>query len=86
VSAAFRLNNKEAKREMKLNFNNEILPFCSEPKYLGGSLDRLLADRRHLESLHKKLTSCVAFLSGLVGSGWGSGATILRTATLPLVH
>ena len=35
VSAAFHLNNKEAKRELKVNFNNETLPFCSEPKYLG---------------------------------------------------
>jgi len=29
VSAAFHLNNKEAKRELKVNFNNETLPFCS---------------------------------------------------------
>ena len=27
VSAVFRLNNKEAKRELKVNFNNETLPF-----------------------------------------------------------
>jgi len=26
VSAAFHLNNKEAKRELKVNFNNETLP------------------------------------------------------------
>jgi len=42
VSAVFRLNNKEAKRELKVNFNNDTLPFCSEPKYLGVSLDRSL--------------------------------------------
>jgi len=34
VSAAFHLNNKEAKRELNVNFNNETLPFCSKPKYL----------------------------------------------------
>ena len=39
VSAAFHLNSKEAKRELKVNFNNETLPFCSEPKYLGVTLD-----------------------------------------------
>jgi len=33
VSAVFYLNNKEAKREVKVNHNNETLPFCSEPKY-----------------------------------------------------
>ena len=35
LSAAFHLNNKEAKCELKVKYNNEILPFCSEPKYLG---------------------------------------------------
>jgi len=29
--SAFHLNNKEAKRELKVNFNKETLPFCSEP-------------------------------------------------------
>jgi len=27
----FRLNNKEAKRDFKINQNNNTLPFCSEP-------------------------------------------------------
>jgi len=83
ASAAFHLINKEAKRELKVNFNNETLPFCSEPKYLGVTLDRSLTYRRHPESLRKKLTS---LLMRLAGSGWGAGATTLRTATLALVH
>ena len=86
VSAAFHLNNKEAKREMNVNFNNETLRFCSEPKYLGVTLDRSLTYRRHLESLRKKLTSPVALLRRLAGSGCGAGATALRTATLSLVN
>jgi len=53
VSAAFHLKNKEAKRELKVNFHNETLPFFSEPKYLGVTLDRSLMYRRHLESLRK---------------------------------
>jgi len=45
VTTAFRRNNKEAKRELRANYNNEILPFCPEPKYLGIKLDRsLIAD------------------------------------------
>jgi len=31
MSAAFHLNNKEAKRELKVNLKKS-LPFCSEPK------------------------------------------------------
>jgi len=49
-------------------------------------LDRSLTYRRQLESLRKKLTSDVALLRRHAGSGWGAGATILRTATLALVR
>jgi len=86
VYAAFHLNNKEAKCELKVNFSNKVLPFCSKPKYLGVTLNRSLTYRRHLESLSKKLTSRLALLSRLAGSGWGAGATTLRTAALALVH
>jgi len=86
VSAVFHLNNKEAKRELKVNFNNETLPFCSKTKYLRVTLDRLLTYRRYLESLRKKLTSRVTILRQVAGSGWGAGATTLRIATLALVH
>ena len=82
MSAAFHLNNKEAKRELKVNFSNETLPFCSNRIYLGVMLDRSLTHRRYLESLRKKLTSRVPLLR----PGWGVGATTLRIATLALVH
>jgi len=68
------------------HLNNEILPLCFEPKCLGVTLDRLLTYRPHLESLRKKLTSRVALLRWLPGSGWGAGATTLQIATLALVH
>ena len=84
--AVFHLNNKEAKRELKINHNNETLPVCSGPKYLTVTLDSTLRYCRHLESLRKKLTSCVALLRRLAGSGWDAGATTLQTATLPPVH
>jgi len=86
LSAAFHLNNKEAKHEVKVNYNNEIQPFCSEPKYLGVMLDRLLTYRQYLGSLCKKLTSRIMLLRRLAGSGWGAGTTTLQTATLALVH
>jgi len=76
----------EAKREPKVNINNETLPFCSEPKNLGVTLDRSLTFRRHLESFRRKLTSRVALLRQLAGSGWSAGATTLLTATLALVY
>jgi len=42
-------------------YNDETLPFCSEPKYIGVKLDRSLTCRRHLESL-RKLTIRAALL------------------------
>jgi len=44
VSAVFHLNNKEAKRELKVKYN-ETLQFCSESKYLGVTLDMSLTYR-----------------------------------------
>jgi len=69
LAALLHLNNKEAKRELKVKYNNKTLPFFSEPKHIGVMLDRSLTYRRHLESLRKKLTSCVTLLRWLAGSG-----------------
>ena len=86
VTAAFHLNNREAKRELKIYNNGRLLPFCPTPTYLGVKLDRSLTFRHHLVALRKKLSSRVTLLRRLVGSGWGAGAKTLRIATLSLVH
>ena len=86
VTAAFHLNNREAKLELKVCNNSRLLPFCPTPTYLGVKLDRSLTFRHHLVALCKKLSSHVTLLRRLVGSGWGTGAKTLRIATLSLVH
>ena len=86
VTAAFHLNNREAKRELKVYNNGKLLPFCPTPTYLGVKLDRSLTYRHHLVALRKKLSSLVTLLRRLVGSGWGAGAKTLRIATLSLVY
>ena len=53
VTMAFRLNNREAKRELNVYNNGRRLPFCSVPTYLGAKLDRSLTFRHHLEALRK---------------------------------
>jgi len=63
VLAVCHLYNKESKRELKVNYNNKTLSFCSEPTYLRGMLDRTVTYHQHLESLRKKLTSCAALLA-----------------------
>ena len=86
MRAAFHLNNREPKRELKVYNNGGLLPFCPTPTYLGVILDRSLTFRHHLVALRKKLSSPVTLLRRLVGSGWGAGAKTLRIATLPLVY
>ena len=84
--AAFHLNNRVAKRELKVYNNGRLLPFCPTPTYLGVKLDRSLTFRHHLVALRKKLSSRVTLLRRLVGSGWGAGAKTLRIAILSLVY
>ena len=90
VTAAFHLNNREAKRELKVYNNGRLLPFCPTPTYLGVKfchyLVALLTFCHYLVALRKKLSSRVTLLGRLVGSGWGAGAKTLRIATLSLVY
>ena len=86
VTAAFHLNNREAKCELKVYNNDRLLLFFPTPTYLGVKLDRSLTFRHHLVALRKKLSSRVTLLRQLVGSGWGAGAKIPIIATLFLVH
>ena len=86
VTAAFHLNNQEAKRELKVYNNGRLLPFCPTPSYLGVKLDRSLTFCHHLVELRKKLSSRITLLRRLVGSGWGAGAKTLRITTLSPIH
>ena len=86
VTTVFHLNNQEAKRELKVNNNGKLLPFCPTPTYLGVKLDRSLTFCHHLVALHKKLSSRVTLLRQLVGSELGAGAKTLCIATLSLVY
>ena len=86
VTAAFYLNNREVKRELKVYNNGRLLPFCPTLTYLGVKLDRLLTFHHHLVALQKKLSSLVTLLRQLVGSGWGASAKTLHISTLSLVY
>ena len=82
VTAAFHLNNREAKREIKVYNNGRLLPFCPIPTYLGVKLDRSLTFCHHLVVLRKKLYSRVTLLRRLVGLGWGTTHSHLVSSLL----
>ena len=84
--AAFHLNNREAKHEIKVYNNGRLLLFCPIPTYLVVKLDRLLMFCHHLVVLRKKLSSHVTLLRQLLGLGWGAGAKTLCITTLSQVY
>ena len=86
TAAIFHLNNKEAKREIKVQANGRLLKHQPAPKYLGVKLDRSLTFRQHLVALRSKLVTRAALMRRLVGSGWVSNTTALRTSALALVY
>ena len=86
VTAAFHLNNRGDKHQLKVYNNNRLLPFCPTPTYLGVKLDRLLTFCHHLVALCKKLSSHITLLRQLVGLEWVAGAKTLCIATLSLVY
>ena len=45
----FTAKTASARRELNIFVNEQALPFCAEPTYLGIKLDRALTFRRHLE-------------------------------------
>ena len=86
MTATFYLNNREAKRELNVYKNGNLLPPSPVPTYLGVKLDGSLTFRHHLKALRKKLSTRVALLRRLAGSGWGAGAKTLRISVLSLVY
>ena len=91
VTTAFYLNNSEAKRAFNVYSNGNLFSPCPVPTYLGVKLDRPLTFRHHFEALRKKLSTRVALLrrlggSGCSGSGCGAGAKTMRISALSLVY
>ena len=85
VSAAYHLNNREAKRELDVFVDNKRLMCQQAPKYLGVRLDRILNFKQHLEEVAGKVTSRVALIRRLAGTTWGACAKTLRISMQALI-
>ena len=86
MTAAFHLNNREAKLEKKVYNNDNLLTFRPVPTYLGIKLDRSLTSCHQLIAMGKKLSLRVTLLRRLASSEWCDDAKTLRTASLSLVY
>ena len=85
VSAAYHLNNREARREVDVYVGNHRLEFQQAPKYLGVRLDRTLSFKQHLDEVKAKTTARVSLIRRLAGSTWGASPQTLRVSTQALV-
>ena len=85
VSAAYPLNNREAKRELDVFVNNKRLVFQQAPKYLGVRLDRMLNFKQHHKEVAEKVTSRVSLIRLLAGTTRGASAKTLWISTQTLV-
>ena len=84
VSAAYHLDNREAKRELDVFVDNRRLVSQQATKYLGVRLDRMLNFKQHLEEVSGKITSTVSLIHRIAGTTWGASAKILRISTQAL--
>ena len=85
VSAAYHLNNREARRELHIFVNNKRLEFQQAPRYLGVCLDRSLTFKQHLEEVAANVSSRISLIRRLAGTSWGATAKLLRISTQALV-
>ena len=86
VTAAFHLNNREAKHELEVYSNDRLLPFCPTPTYLGVKLNRLLTFGHHLVVLLKKTIFARHTNEATSGLEWVACVKTLLTAALSLVY
>lgn len=82
----FHLNNREARKELKIQFEGVTLNHNHFPKYLGITLDRTLSYKSHLSNTAQKIKTRNNIIQKLAGSSWGADANCLRTSALSLVY
>lgn len=84
--SCFHLNNKQARMEPQVYFNDNLLRYNPHPKYLGVTLDRTLSFKKHLENTAAKINTRNNIIHKLCGTTWGANASTLRTSSLSLVY
>ena len=86
TTAAFHVNNREAKLEPAGHKNNSLLPFCPNLGLLLCKTGQIIDVSLPRRSTAKKLTSRVALFRRLKRSKWAADAKTLRIATLSQIY
>ena len=85
---AFRLRNREAKRELNVVWNGRPtrLSNTTTPVYLGVNLDRTMCYKTHIEKTKMKVNARNNIIRKLANSKWGCKASTLRPSCLALCY
>ena len=83
---AFHLQNKEAKRSLKVEWNKTELENTTHPKYPGVTLDRSLSYKQYIQNTTMKVPTRNNLLTKLVTSKWGTNPRTMRTTALALSY
>ncbi|VVC27437.1 Hypothetical protein CINCED_3A008591 [Cinara cedri] len=82
----FHLNNKMARQEIKVVFNEQQIRNNPNPTYLGITLDRTLTYREHLTKVAAKIKIRNNIINKLAQTTWGSDANTIRISALALTY
>ena len=83
---AFHLRNREAKRELNIVWNGNILSNTTTPVYLGIHLGLTLCYKTHIEKTKVKVYARNNIIRKLANSKWGCKASTLRPSFLALCY
>ena len=83
---SFHLQNREAKRSLKVSWNGVDIENTTHPKYLAVTLDRTLSYKQHIQNTKMKITTRNNLLKKLANSKWGTNASTIRTTALALCY
>ena len=78
---AFHIRTKEAKRSVKIKWNNSDPKNTAYPKCLGVNLDRTLSYNEHIQNIKMKVDT-----KETSKSKWGTNASTIRTTSLSLCN
>ena len=83
---AFRLRNRDVKRELNVVWNETRLINTATSVYLGIHLDRTLPYKVHIQNTNMKVNARNNIIRKLANSKWGCRAPTLRTSCLALCY
>jgi len=72
---------KGKSKKLKLIFNNQLIPFCENPKFLGVVFDKTLNFSRHYENLRMRALKRLNMIKIFSHRSWG-----LNTRTLKCIY